>query len=242
MSKIRVLLLASLAVFAFGVITASSAFAAAEWLVGGAAFTGELLVETSGFLLLIHLAGGFLEPEAVVECTGIFDGFVLSPNEDLITEVLTLGGAATSLASPLLCLALAGCEKPSGGEDTEVAAENLPWLTVLELMEPKAGENLYLDLITEDTDGGMKPGLPAYEITCLVLGSTIETLCEGETSADLTNVAGGVLGVFNSAELTSEKLEALCEMGGTDHPEVGSQEGEGETINQGGGGVLSVSG
>jgi hypothetical protein len=225
MRKFRLLGFTLFAVFALGAVVVSSAFAAAEWLVGGAAVTAELLIETSGELTLIHLAGGFLEPEATIKCSGIFDGAVLPAGLDVISELLTLGGVVVTEANPLSCTKVKTCENGS-----TVFAQELPWATQLTLMAVGGG-SIYLDLFSAGPSGK----LPGYLIVCLFLGEQI-VLCEGETSATITLDATALLGVFNAKELETEKLEGSC--GGTAN--VALQEGEG-TLTLNGGGELDVS-
>jgi len=220
-------MLALVAVFSFGAITATSAFAfEPQWLANGAEFSGELAVETTGTLKLIHLANGFLEPEAQVECSGTFDGTLTGGETGaalgLVTALLS-GGVAVTLTNQLACKATVGCEKPSP-EDTFVVAQNFPWLVTLSLM---ATGHLWLVLFSESATG---VGKPAYEIDCLFLGTLHEVLCEGETSAWLELMAGPpieLLGIFSAAELESESLEGLCEEGGKNVNNVALQEGSG---------------
>jgi hypothetical protein len=234
LKKLQIAALALGAVLAFGAAMASSAFAVDEWLVGGNTIEGtlEIPAETKGEILLIHLAGLF-EPEVVLHCHGIFDGTLLAAGADLISALLSLSGAAISLTAPLTCESLAGCEKPAGGEDVQVAPENLPWATQLTL-----DGAIFLDLFFQDS-GSL--GKPAYEIVnCLILGSPNEALCEGETSAEITLDPTTLLGIFRAEEIELEGLEGLCEMGTTNHEKVALQEGEGEISSTSG--TLDVSG
>lgn len=210
-------MLALFAVFAFSAIASASA-SALEWLVKGLAFTGALEVETTGSLLLIHLAGGFLEPEAIIECTGTFDGTVEGGASGFgtVTALLDSKKLAVSLTNKLSCTSIKTCEKTT---DIFVAPQNMPWLTTLEAM---AGP---LNLVLFSSAGS---GNPAYEIECLVLGGLHETLCEGETSAWLEAMVGPeLLGTFVASELEAEGLEGLCEEGSTSHLNVALQEGNG---------------
>jgi len=180
-----------------------------EWLVKGNSVLVGLESETTGALLLIHLAGGFLEPEAVIECSGVFDGLVLSKGEDTV-EALLSGGVEITLSNTLACTNIKNCPTPL------VVAENLPWKTQLSLMTSGS----FLDLFSAGPSGL----LPGYEIRCD--GLSLETLCEGETSATIELMSGStaLLGTFNAAELESEGLEGNCES----HVKVALQEGAGE--------------
>jgi hypothetical protein len=216
MRKIHLLAGALFAVFAFSAITAISA-SALEWLVKNEAVGAALEVETTGLLNLIHLSEGFLKPEVVIHCEGVFDGTVEPAGKGLVTALLDAAKNAVSLTNQLSCTNEVG---PCEAGTILVVAENLPWLTTLEAM---AASNLVLF-----SSGGT--GKPAYEIECTVLGTKHETLCEGETSAVLELMAApeGLLGIFSADELELESLEGLCEEGTTDHASVALQEGSGE--------------
>jgi hypothetical protein len=238
MRRFYLLGLALLGVLACSAAMTSSAFAVAEWLFNGAKFPSgeELLTTTTGELTLIHLAGLFTS-EVRIKCSGIFDGIVLGGpgadslgGEDLVTELLSLGEVKVELGKDLECTVTqtgsGGCEVLTPTE-TFVAPEHLPWLTKLTLMVVTGG-SLYLDLFTEDTEGGAKPGLPAYFIECLVGGVKQEITCEGETSADLTLSGSELLGIFTDSELESEGLEGMCTTsGGILTENVALQLGEG---------------
>lgn len=216
MRKIQIVGLALVAVLAFSVVAASYA-SAAEWLVKGLAVVGEPEVETKGALKLIHLAGGFLEPEAVVECTGVFVGKINATTDGSVTAVLNGSNEAiTALTKPLVCKGVTTCENPSP-EDALVVPLHLPWLTTLSLMEV-GGKNIYLVLFSS---GGT--GLPGYEINCLALGMEHEVVCEGETSAVVELKGTALEGTFSKTELESEGLEGNCGA----QTKVALQEGKG---------------
>jgi len=216
MKKFCLVGLALVGVFAF---SATSAFAVTTmWLIKGVAVGAGQSFETtsSGELELIHLAGGFLEPEAKVLCSGIFDGLVFANGEDIVEKLLDLAGNEITLLNMLACTNDLNCPTPL------VAAENLPWLTQLELMEPTPGTVVILDLFTNGGGGGN----PAYEIVCMGLFGEPEVLCEGETSATVELMAGStvLLGIFNAEELELEGLEGECKA----TAKVALQNGEGE--------------
>jgi hypothetical protein len=73
--------LALFVVFAFGAITAASAFATSpEWLVKGNSFSGTLSSETTGLLTLIKLVSSTnSEVLNKLDCEGTFDGTITSP-------------------------------------------------------------------------------------------------------------------------------------------------------------------
>jgi len=198
-----------------------------DWLVGNVEITEALKVETKGLVTLIHLKGGFLEPETKIHCEGVFDGTIEPGGLGLVTELLEAGGHAVSLTNELSCTSVAGlCEEGT----IFVVAENLPWLTSLEQMDIAGEPELDLALLLFSNGGG--GGNPAYEILCTAVGSHHESLCEGETSVDLQLDIGPpveLLGIFNAEELELEGLEGLCEEGGSNHNSVALQEGEGAT-------------
>jgi hypothetical protein len=214
-------------VLAFSAIAVASA-SADEWLVGGNAFTGALNVETKGLLTLTVLVLGI--KGVALDCEGTFDGTVTggATGADSITALLNTAGEEIS-KSPLSGLALS-CEVvtsvgESCGMTTELAEvwpENLPWATVIELEGAT-----FLDGF---------PNNSGYEVLCpAALGSTERksNICDENTLAAkalLTNEPTGVLGAFLEAE-----TEVKCTEG------TGHQEGEGVTVNLGGGGILSVS-
>jgi hypothetical protein len=216
MKKVYLVGLALIGVFGFSATSALGV--TTEWLVkqNPIAPGGSVETQTTGELLLIHLAGGFLSPEVKVLCSGIFDGFIYPGGEGRVEKLLSLAGAEITLANLLACTDdLTSCPVPL------VAPENLPWLTQLELMEPKAGEVVILSLIVDS--GSIAP---SYVIQCMDIFGEPETQCEGETSSTVELMAGSnaLLGSFVAAELETEGLEDKC---GTTL-KVALQEGEGE--------------
>jgi hypothetical protein len=216
MKKIYLVGLALIGVFG---LSATSAFGVTtEWLVkqNQIAAGGSVATETIGELLLIHLPGGILSPEVKVLCSGIFDGFIYPGGQDRIEKLLSLTGVEITLANLLACTDdLTTCPTPL------VAPEHLPWLTQLELMEPKPGEVVFLDLFVASGTT-----FPSYAVQCMGVFGEPEVECEGETSSIVELMAGSntLLGSFHPAELETEGLEGKC--GTTTN--VALQEGEGE--------------
>lgn len=207
MKKFYAIGLALLSALAFSAFATASAFAEEPvWLVKGVAVTSSVETESSGELTLIHLAGGFLEPEAVIKCSGVFDGTVGSKGADTVTKLLTLGGAEVTLSSLLECTNVKNCASPL------VAAEHLPWTTQLSLMT----NGKILDKFTAGTGG-----LPAYFIECMSIKITTE--CEGTTSSTVALVGSSLEGTFVAKEIEEEGEEGKC---GT-HEKVALQEGKG---------------
>lgn len=248
MRKIHLLGLAMLAVFAFGAVSATVAMAElpnveaanedAFWLVKGVAIPttppGEANArntESTGEIIL-----GNLSSNIEVKCSGVILGTVynlgsteatLEGGFGLVTAIddlstgtfkgLELGGLLCSTVKPAFC--------ENNAESPLVWPDNLPWLTTLHLMtldsEEKAA-SLFLILFSADPTN-----LPGYEVKCLLLGATIEELCEGESSASLELMAGApniLLAEFIPEELELEKLEGTCS--GTAN--IGFQNGSGE--------------
>jgi hypothetical protein len=163
--KFPIQMLAFLVVFALGVSAVASA-SAAEWLVGGVA-ANKAPSEGNGMLIFVDS-----KINLSMECSGIFDGTIGPGAADSVTEVLTLGKVAASLAAPLVCTALGGCE--AAGK-TEVAPEGLPWTT---------------ELTSTTTDLTVKA---TYWSTCRVLGLQTTEECTTENSSyKVVNVTGGV--------------------------------------------------
>jgi hypothetical protein len=183
-----------LGVLAFSVAGTTAAFglefSLAQWLVGGALVSTELLVEAVGGVLFEDDKSG-----AHVEClSGVFDGFVGPESLDLTTEVLDLAGNKIGelVGNGILCLGLGTCVEE---EDAEAWPLKLPWKTEVEL-----------DL-TDGTAWELFFGA-AWHVTCLVLGVASTDECTGAEGAEVevVNVTGGV------EALESEVLpDGLCE-------------------------------
>lgn len=231
MRKIYVLGLALLAVFAFGAVVATAAMAElpnveaanedAFWLVKGTAISnGEANArntEWTGEIIIGNLNSG-----VEVKCSYILLGtmYNLSSTEatleggfGLVKSVVDLGGVTFKGLefSGMLCSTAKPAFCENNAESPLVWPDGLPWLTTLHLMtldsEEKAA-SLFLMLFSADPTS-----LMAYETKCLLLGATIEELCEGESSADLELMAGtpnSLLAEFIPEELELEKLEATC--------------------------------
>jgi hypothetical protein len=244
MKRIHVVGLALCAVFAYGALAATSAFAA-EWLVGGLAFAGELATNTEGTLTLLVLSGA--TDINTVACSGLFEGdvgnaagkeinlvldlFSLGTTQVLVEELTVLGVEGKSLA----CEAL---ENPVGAA-CEVGLETVLWVEELQL--PVNGNTeLTWESLLELMVAGAEEFLDhfhhvAFELLCLTsTGLATEVLCEGLTSAVVTNLAGGVDITFNSASESLGCFEGTTEVFQTD------LEGELSSVLTGGG-VLSAS-
>lgn len=225
------------ALFAFGALTAMSASAAnvyllAEWLVGGAAVTTQLLVEISGELLLEDTKGALGSP-AMVLCSGIFDGWIGPNSLGFISEVLSLTGVAISNAETLTgeslnCTAQTACETNT---TVLVWPLGLPTETEVELLEQTGGP-FFVVLFLKKL---------GYEITnCLVFGVSAEDSCTATTTsaAELTLSGTSLMGSFSTAITTlNEFKNATCTNGGA---ETGVVEGSG-TFTVEGGGELTAS-
>ena len=195
MRKFYVLGLALFSVFAFGAISAGSAFAALEWLVEKAAFAGSLNAETEGTINLVKLSSS-LGPLNTIKCEGILDGVITFPSTGLVTKVLNLAMEETGTplsGLSLLCIVTEQVESADCklGTSFLLWPINLPWTTELELMEI-TGEEV-LDHIVN----------AGYEVECEtgILGIHASETCEGLTSTVMTNGFGtppGVVGTFNA--------------------------------------------
>jgi hypothetical protein len=197
MKKIRVAGFAFFALFAFGMVAAATA-SALEWLVEKAAVVAPLSAEAEGLLEVVK----FNESKGTsrldtVDCEGILDGTIGPVNAagngvDEFTkllnlaqeEILGLGELALECKVTQTAGGLADCKS---GVIALVWDQNLPWLTELELMEPKTGEVLNLDLLFKNaSDTNKEP--PAYEVECETVSGIIGSeLCEGNTSLNVEN-------------------------------------------------------
>jgi len=213
MSKIKVLGLALVAMFTFGVVAASSASATEpswglceeqstakflysdKWCDKDVNKTGEFEFKAATTELLIN-SHGTLDLEdnkatggaSKIECTGIDHGLVGPGSKDLLNFVEA-----------------SGCKKISGqcNEKTVFAkAVNLPWKTLLLYVGSEIRDDL-------ESDGAGEPG---YTVEC---GATIfelhvEDTCTGATSTGILPVEGGVDATFDS-----KSAHANCSIGGT---------------------------
>jgi hypothetical protein len=217
MRKIHVLGLGLLAVFVYGAIMASAAFAAPEWLVEESAVTENLPAETEGELELVKLVSSTNSAHLVtVKCSAILVGSIGPAGKDEITSVLTLSEASIGKeVNETTTLEGAGLEctvTQSEGGFTDCALNsvalvwpaNLPWKSQLELME---STGTVLDVVTSATGSG-----PGYDVECkTVSGITGSELCEGPASAFVSNSVGTPMGVEGK---TDETEEANCTITG----------------------------
>ncbi|MGH2911295.1 MAG: hypothetical protein ACRDJ3_02345 [Solirubrobacteraceae bacterium] len=195
MKRFHVLGLALFAVVVFSALFAVTASAEvtllAEWLINGTGVTALTSVTITGNIVLVNKAGVGGTPRIL--CEGSFDGSVGPNGEDEITEILNTAGEPTSttplMGTPIDCVTLnatLGCG--ASGTLAEVWAENLPWLTNLELME----SGTFLDHLYK-VEGGLQPG---YDVHCT--GSGTDNLCEALATALMENMPteNDVLGIF----------------------------------------------
>jgi hypothetical protein len=224
-----------LALLAFGALTATSAsaqtFLLAEWLVGGAALTTELLAEVSGELLLTDTG-----LKAMVLCSGIADGWFGANSLGWVSEVLSLSGGAIGgplgTGTPLLCVAQEGCSTTA--ETPNVWPVNLPTEGEVELLE----ETGYTGFVGLALPTGTNTSI-GWAVECTILGVKAEDTCTAaEGVAEIILSGTTLVGVTSEAftELAGAKL-ANCSLGGT---ETGVVEGEG-TCTLIGGGEVTVS-
>jgi len=222
MKRIKISALALVAIFVFGAIM-SSAFAEeepnAEWLAAGAVIPAAQAATTSITMLLDEsVVGG----KAAVLCVMLLDGTVGPGMEDLTTKMLNTAGEEISELSTGLGLACEAKETCATGTDTELRPEGLPWETLVDLMNPSGK---FLDLI--------HIGLV---VSCLIFNIDVEDLCEGLTSSELKNVAGGVEPIYSVA---AESALLECNQGGEDTGSITTEGSPLITLN--GGAALTVS-
>jgi len=195
MKKLQILSIALVAVFAFGVLVAGSASAAvttllAEWLVNGVAIpegtnlasetTGELELEDTKTLL----------GASTVKCSGILVGTVGFDGADTITEVLNLANPKVATGTPLTGTALE-CTEVKVCEEPLVWPVNLPWNTLLELVE-QGGEVFFADLILPGPSGKG----PGWEVECMKTITKPVDECTGEGTTKLGLEGATLTGSF----------------------------------------------
>jgi hypothetical protein len=228
---------AMVALFAFGAILAASAFAVtfllAEWLVGGAAVTSELLAEVAaepGEVLLEDTA-----LKATVLCSGVGDGWIGPNSLYWGSEVLSLEGGVvntTALSAPgLACTAQSGCE---ASHPVTAWIVNLPYEGEVVLMED-GGTTYFAGLLSAHPGGGT----PGWEIECSILFVKSSDECSASTSVVELTLEGTSLLAKTSEEFTllAELKLGLCTFAGG---ETGILEGGG-VIALVGGGELAAS-
>jgi hypothetical protein len=203
MKKIHILGLALCAVFAFSAIAAASAFAADEWLAGGAAITTELETSTEGTLNL-HVLSGETEVNEI-NCSALLTGDVGPKEINLVLDLFNLSSvlieelpgtalACETLTNPIGAGCTIGGETLLWADELRLGAEPLTWESLLELM---AAEPLFLVHLHH----------VAFELLCFnLMGTNLEFLCEGLTSAAVDNLAAGVEFLFNTAAPISSEL------------------------------------
>ncbi len=232
MKKFQLLGVAVVAMLAVGVFSAASASAAvttllAEWLVGGTAVTeGQSLnTETVGTLLLEDTKTPLGASDII--CSGKLLGTIGFDGLDVVSEVLSLTGTAISKVG--LSGEALSCETVSVCEEALVWAINLPWNTLLKLIEDGT-EKFFGDYI--ESSGAGNPG---WEVECMktILKPVDEcTAVLGVTKLTLDGPL--LLGGFSEAftELAGLKL-ANCSLGGTEAGIV-ETESSGEVLVEGG--------
>ncbi len=236
MKKFQLLGVAVVAMLAVGVFSAASASAAvttllAEWLVNGTAVTEaqSFNVETVGTLLLEDNNTPLGASDII--CSGKLLGTIGFDGLDVVSEVLDLTGKSiskTGLAGEALV-----CEEVSVCEESLVWAVNLPWNTLLKLIEDGT-EVFFGDYVESSTGAG-------WEVECMktILKPVDEcTAKEGVTKLSLDGplLLGGFFEAFT--ELVGLKL-ATCTLGGAESGIVETA-ASGEVLLEGGG-TLSAS-
>jgi hypothetical protein len=189
-----------LAVLACSLVVVSSASAVTStWLVDGAVPAAQVETNAVGVFFFEDTKGGPGGEAIQVTCEALEagnQGFVGPGGEDLIAKL-----------EVVKCLFVTGKSGPceTSMEPTAVA-DNLPWLTLIELL----GGKYYDNIVTEAT-GQTEIG---WLVTCLVLGLNITDLCSLVLArAELKNEAGGLVDqLFNSAD--PNQPAANCTRGG----------------------------
>jgi hypothetical protein len=198
MKKIQILALALFTMLALGTV-ATSAFAEeevnAQWLAAAGPILAALAATTTTELLLEESVIG---AKAAVLCIVLFSGSVGPGMEDEITKMLNSAGEQISELETGLGLACEAKETCAASPDAELRPEELPWNTLVDLMNPSGK---FLDLIHIK-----------LVVNCLIMGFNVADLCEGLTSSELKNVVGGSVEQIFSAAVGTETL--TCNQGG----------------------------
>jgi hypothetical protein len=222
MRRLQLIGAALTAIFAIGVLTAASAFAApefllAEWLVGGTAVASELTTATTGEWLIEDDKAPLVGKTAAL-CSGILDGWMGPNSLGFVSEVLSLSGTVVgSLTSGtrLTCTNETNC---SG--TILVNPLGLTWEGEVELMIDGA-ETFFAELFAKT--GG---GTIGWEVECTVDGLKIVDECTTE------HFVAKLL--LNGAELLGEFSQAFTELAGGKLVTC-SQGGEGSGVVEGSG-------
>jgi hypothetical protein len=204
MRKLQIMGLALFAMFAFGSVLVTSAFAEeALWLEDGKDITVATSADTEGLILLTNLT---ILGNVEIDCEGLFDGTVGPGMEDEITQILSSAGVliGTNLTGTALNCTVENNGLCNLNELAELWGDNLPWKSLIELMAV-APPAEFLDLLFGPA--GKEPG---YELRC----NGITNLCEGNTSTGVTSTVGGdVTMEFNEAAPISSEKSKFCESG-----------------------------
>jgi hypothetical protein len=213
MKKLYLLGLTAVVVLAFSALTVSSAFALESvWLVSGAVPTSQvhvLLTTPAGTALRLEDTKAGLSGEPVaVECVVTGEealGFVGPDSTMLNLANEDLQETGECLEGKFVAGGTGPCET---GMAPVITADNLPWLTTVELI----GSSFYDDVVTE-ASGQTEVG---WQVTCLVVGLNFSDLCTLTLGrALLSNEANGTVDVlFNSADVNQPK--GNCERGGAE--------------------------
>jgi len=190
-------MLALVAVFAFGAIATTAAFAEeTEYLESGGPVTVGALIDSEGELLLADHKGGVFGEEVMVLCSGENLGEVLSSTDVDITAIWELGLSDPEGAGPVKCTVQAGiC---SNAVATPV---NLPWLAELML------EGALIDPLLTSSTGAVGTN-PGWTVEC---SGVAEDTCTGEALLDVKNEPNGTI----DFEFLEANAIANCSRGGT---------------------------
>jgi hypothetical protein len=177
------------AVFAFSAFAAATASAEvtllAEWLINGAGVTTLTSTEALGIILLEDTTF-----KAGVECEGTFDGSVGPNGEDETTEVLNESGGSVTLTTPLTlnngCKIVNGCNP---ADAVEVAPEELPWHTLLWLVEATGKFRDFVEKAAYNVKCTL--GIIPSTDECKNVNSTFEVLASAEGAEGTGSVTPG---------------------------------------------------
>ena len=184
MLRIQMIGLAIVAALFMSAVAAGSAFAAHEWLLGGASIGSATKVHSLGLLLVIDHTAPL--GETVIHCHR-YDAGTVGPGAADLVESITKELLGTNDVIECTLVKAGGCK---AGTIAKALAIHLPWKTELYL----EGAELR-DMTTADGNGE-----PGWAVTCtnILGGSTTDTCTTALGSVGVQDVAAGVETTFDA--------------------------------------------
>jgi hypothetical protein len=154
----------------------------AQWLRNGAAITASTAVDATGEEKFENTENG-----AAFRCSALLEGTVGPSGAYEITKIFSLSGTEIKELDESGATGGLTCTTTKLCETAETWPVNLPYKIPLY----RDGEGSGFGTVAEPNGTG---GLPAYSISCKVLGIKVHELCEDaeESFGEVSNVASGV--------------------------------------------------